>query len=143
MDINGEETSTLHTTLARLVFVTCASQATAERIAETLVMERLAACVNIIGKDDGFVRSFYIWEGTLERATEVLLIIKTTDERLAALEKRVAELHEYTTPEFLAVPVISGSNAYLEWLTKSVAPHKCVLATPLPQSPCPNRDIRE
>lgn len=106
-----------------IVFVTCASHTEGERLAEALVTERLAACVNVIGQDGGFVRSFYIWEGALQRESEVLLLIKTTSARLEALQKRVLEQHGYSTPEFLAVPVLSGSVSYLDWLVRSVEPN--------------------
>jgi periplasmic divalent cation tolerance protein len=119
--INGAKSQMV---AACIVFVTCASRTEAEVLAETLVTERLAACVNVIGTDSGPIRSFYVWEGALQRESEVLLLIKTTPARLESLETRVLELHSYTTPEFLAIPVLSGSAAYLDWLAQSVEPKR-------------------
>ena len=98
-----------------IAFVTAAGQDEAARIAESIVDERLAACVNIIGG----VQSVYRWEGRVTRDTEVLLIIKTTRERYEALERRVKELHSYTTPEIIAYEIERGSEDYLRWLRQS------------------------
>jgi periplasmic divalent cation tolerance protein len=105
---------------ACVVLVTCGSQAEAEVIAERIVVERLAACVNIIAGGSP-VRSFYIWEGSLQRDEEWLLLIKTMPARLASLKKRIQELHSYSVPEFIALPVIDGSEDYLGWLRQSVS----------------------
>lgn len=82
----------------------------------TLVEERLTACVNVI---DG-VGSVFRWEGRIEEAAEALAILKTTPGRVRELEKRVLALHPYDEPEFLALPVRSGSAGYMEWITRSV-----------------------
>ena len=74
--------------------------------------EQLAACVNILPG----MRSIYTWKGAIEQADERQILIKTTKERLPALESRVRELHPYDTPEFLAIPVVEGSPDYLAWL---------------------------
>lgn len=101
-----------------IVFVTAPNKDEAARIAETLVSERLAACVNIVGA----VESIYRWEGQVTRDSEALLIIKTTDERYEELEQRVKELHSYTTPEVIAYKVERGSEDYLRWLRESTQP---------------------
>lgn len=81
----------------------------------TLVLERLAACVTVLAE----VQAVYRWEGEVCEDRERQLIIKTTRDRLEALEQRVRALHPYQVPEFLAVPVTYGSGAYLAWLRDS------------------------
>ena len=93
-------------------YCTCPDLASAERLAEALVGERLAACVNVLPG----LRSVYRWRGTVERADEVLLLIKTTRERLDALAARVQALHPYELPELLAVEAAGGLPAYLDWV---------------------------
>jgi periplasmic divalent cation tolerance protein len=95
---------------------TCPDQATAGTLARTLVNERLAACVNQVGG----VRSTYRWEGQLHEDEEILLIIKTSAERLATLSARIEALHPYEVPELIAVKVIGGSERYLAWLGQTV-----------------------
>lgn len=102
----------------RLVFVTGPDAATVGRLARTLVEERLIACANLV---DG-VRSIYRWEGRIEEAGEALAILKTTAERVEALQARILELHPYDVPEILAVPVSGGAEAYLDWVGASVRP---------------------
>lgn len=98
----------------RLVFCTCPDAAIADRIADTLVGERLAACVNVVPG----LRSVYRWQGTLERADEVLLLIKTGSERVPALTARIGQLHPYELPEVIAVEVAGGLAAYLTWIAE-------------------------
>lgn len=97
---------------ALVCFCTCPDAASAERLAETLVGERLAACVNLLPG----VRSVYRWQGAVERADEVLLLIKTAGERLDALAARVRALHPHELPELVAVEAAGGLPAYLEWV---------------------------
>jgi len=98
-------------------FCTVPDRASAERIAHTLVAERLAACVNIIPQ----VVSVYRWQGQVERSEELLILIKTTREvRLGDLKDRLLTLHPYDVPEFLLVPVASGLEKYLAWVTQSI-----------------------
>jgi periplasmic divalent cation tolerance protein len=99
------------------VLCTCPEGAPAARLAETLVEERLAACVNRLA---GVVSNFR-WEGRVQQDTETLLIIKTTRAGLGALTARIRELHPYELPEVLAVPVVGGHGPYLEWLEAGVA----------------------
>lgn len=103
---------------ALIVLVTAPNTEEASRIADALVGGRLAACVNILGG----VESVYRWEGRVNRDSEVLMIIKTTEERYAELEAQVKALHSYTTPEVMAIQIERGSEAYLRWLSESVAP---------------------
>jgi len=95
-----------------VVYVTAGSTAEGDRLARALVNERLAACVSRIAP----VQSVYRWEGKLEQSEEQLLIIKTQRRLFAALEKRVRELHSYSAPEIVALPIIDGSQDYLRWM---------------------------
>jgi uncharacterized protein involved in tolerance to divalent cations/8-oxo-dGTP pyrophosphatase MutT (NUDIX family) len=99
-----------------IVYVTVGSAQEAEQLAQTLVGEKLAACVNRIKS----VRSVYRWQGAVEQSDEELLIIKTRKELFGALEKRVRELHSYAVPEIVALPIIAGSAPYLGWLRDQV-----------------------
>ncbi|MDH7487932.1 MAG: divalent-cation tolerance protein CutA [Anaerolineae bacterium] len=95
-----------------VAFVTAASTDEATRIAQALVEERLAACVNIVAP----IASVYRWEGRVQQDAEVLLLIKTTDARLPDLIQRVKALHSYQVPEVIALPIADGSPDYLRWL---------------------------
>jgi periplasmic divalent cation tolerance protein len=98
--------------LALVVLCTVSSLEEGRRLARELLDKRLAACVNLIPK----VESIYRWQGAVESAEEVLLVMKTTSVRFAELRDKIAELHSYDVPEILALPVTDGSAAYLEWL---------------------------
>lgn len=95
-----------------VVFITASSEEEAAIISHGLVEARLAGCVNIVRG----VRSIYIWQGKMEDESEVLMIAKTRRELFGPLLKRVKELHGYTVPEVIAVPIIEGSEDYLNWL---------------------------
>ena len=101
-----------------VVYVTVSSAQEGERIARALVDERLAACVNRLGT----VRSTYRWEGQVEQSDEELLMIKTSLERFTAIKQRVSELHSYSVPEIIALPILAGSEAYLRWLNEQLTP---------------------
>ncbi|HTJ43697.1 MAG TPA: divalent-cation tolerance protein CutA [Kofleriaceae bacterium] len=88
----------------------------ASSIARSLVEERLAACVNLVPQ----VRSFYVWQGAVEQSDELLAIIKTTVDGLAALRARLVALHPYDVPEVIALPVEDGHLPYLGWVRESV-----------------------
>jgi periplasmic divalent cation tolerance protein len=103
-------------TEARVVLVTAPSPEVATALGRALVDERLAACVNVVPG----LTSIYRWQGQREEASECLLVIKTDAARYAALERRVLELHPYSVPEILALPVDAGAPAYVEWLRESV-----------------------
>ena len=85
-----------------------------DAIARMLVDERLAACVNVLPP----MVSFYRWQGGVERDAERQVIIKTTRDRLVAVQQRLIELHSYDVPELLVLPVSDGSTAYLDWIRK-------------------------
>jgi len=104
-----------------VVLVTCGSRAEAQRIAREIVSRRLAACANLL---ETRVQSVYRWKRKVEKAREFLLVIKTSARRLPALEAEVARLHSYYVPEFIALPIIAGSPAYLRWLGDSVSPER-------------------
>jgi periplasmic divalent cation tolerance protein len=99
-----------------LVSVTTPSSEEAKRIAEALVQERLAACVNIVPA----ITSIYHWQGEVHRDSEVLLIAKSRPELFDPLAARVKELHSYEVPEIIALPIVAGSKAYLNWIDESV-----------------------
>lgn len=101
-----------------VVLVTCGSTKEAKSIANALVRNRLAACVNILTSP---VRSIYRWKGKVETAKEYLLLIKTSRRRFVALEKEIRRLHSYEVPEIIALPIAAGSKPYLKWLVESVA----------------------
>jgi periplasmic divalent cation tolerance protein len=101
----------------RVVLVTCSTLEEARKIARGVVEKRVAACVNIVTHA---VESFYSWEGKLQNTSEYLLIIKTSQEQLQQLQKEVLALHSYDTPEFIVLPIVTGSDAYLKWLGESV-----------------------
>jgi periplasmic divalent cation tolerance protein len=96
----------------RVVLVTCASIAEARKIGRAVVEKELAACANIVSG----VESIYRWQGKVERAREVLVIIKTAGTRLRELEREVKRLHSYDVPEFIAFPIVGGSKEYLKWI---------------------------
>lgn len=97
---------------------TCPDADSAARLAETLVAERLAACVNVLPG----VRSVYRWQDAIERSDEVLLLIKTSGDRLAALTRRIVELHPNELPEVVAVEAVGGHLPYLDWVAAATRP---------------------
>lgn len=101
-----------------IVFVTASSSEEAARIGRTLVDEQLAACVNLIPS----VASTYRWRGQVEDAAEALLIVKTRQDLVERLTRRVQALHSYTVPEVIALPVVGGNPEYLRWIDDSVVP---------------------
>ena len=103
---------------ALICFCTCPDADSAERIAPALVAERLAACVNLLPG----LRSVYRWQGKLEAAAEVLLLVKTSAEAYPALQERLRQLHPYELPELLAVEAASGLPEYLQWLAAESRP---------------------
>ena len=98
-----------------VVLVTCGSEEEAAKIANSLVEEGVAACVNIISP----VRSIYRWEGKIWDEKEWVLIIKTQKKRFEELQKKVKSLHSYSVPEVIALPIVEGSAPYLKWLEET------------------------
>lgn len=97
------------------VFCTVPDLETARRIAHTVVYEGLAACVNLLPG----LTSVYRWQGQVEESSELLLIIKTRQERYPALEARIQALHPYQVPEIIALAIERGSASYLDWIAES------------------------
>jgi periplasmic divalent cation tolerance protein len=100
---------------AILVLTTVGSEDQAITIARALIEDRLAACVNVLPE----MTSVYRWEGAVQEDRERQLIIKTTRPALDAVRERVHALHGYDLPEFLVLPVDSGSERYLQWIEES------------------------
>ena len=96
----------------RVVLVTAPDAETAAIIGRTLVEERLIACANLVPG----IRSIYRWEGQVADEAEVLLVLKTRADCCAAVAARVKALHPYALPEVVALPVVDGSEAYLDWV---------------------------
>ncbi len=99
-----------------VAFVTCSSKKEAMLIANKLLNKKLAACVNII---EG-LSSFFWWKGTVDKAAESLLIIKTVKNNFGKIEKTVKKLHSYDVPEIIALPIVAGSRSYLKWIDDSI-----------------------
>jgi len=95
-----------------VVFSTASSAAEAEAIAQRLIEDRLAACVNVVTG----VRSFYRWKGKIENSPEWLLVIKSSRVRFDALRAALEKLHSYEVPEAIALPVVEGAANYLNWM---------------------------
>jgi periplasmic divalent cation tolerance protein len=94
------------------VIVTTANKQEAEKIVKSCLKERLIACGNIIGP----VSSFFHWSGKIERAEEYLIFMKSRRDLFEKLEENVKVLHSYEVPEILALPIVEGVKAYLDWL---------------------------
>jgi periplasmic divalent cation tolerance protein len=101
-----------------VVLSTVPDNETGETIARTLVDERLAACVNLLPP----MTSIYRWTGAVERDTERQLLIKTTRDRVPAIETRLRQLHSYDLPELIVIDATGGSAEYLAWVASSVNP---------------------
>jgi len=103
---------------ALLVFTNLPDRAAAEKLAEALVAQRVAACVSILGP----CRSVYRWQGAVQKQDEHLMLIKSTADRYATLEQAIRAAHPYELPEIVAVPIERGLPAYLEWVAAETAP---------------------
>ena len=102
---------------AIVVFMTAGNAVEAQRIADRLVENKLAACVQILPE----IQSVYRWKNEVQHEKEVLLLAKTTDERFVDLEKEVRAMHSYETPEIVAVPASQVSEPYRAWLLDSIS----------------------
>ncbi|MFH1755217.1 MAG: divalent-cation tolerance protein CutA [Candidatus Latescibacterota bacterium] len=100
----------------QVVFITSPNSEEAHKIAETLVEERLAACVNIIAG----CRSIYRWKGKIVTDDEVLMIAKTHSARFERFKERVSELHSYDVPEMIALDIDAGSRPYIDFLREAL-----------------------
>ncbi len=99
-----------------VIFITVANEKEAKLISNSLVEKKLAACVNCVDK----IKSTFFWQGKIDKADELLLIVKSKKNLLPKLFKEVKSLHSYTVPEIIALPIISGYKPYLEWINESV-----------------------
>lgn len=104
-----------------IVLVTTSSQQEASLIASALIESHLAACVTVIP-----VQSIYRWQGQINHEQEWQLIIKTKLELFQALSDQVTELHSYEVPEIIALPIIAGSQSYLNWIEENVKNLGCI-----------------
>lgn len=102
-----------------VIFSTVSSEEEAKKITRALLEEKLAACVNILPS----VESFFWWEGKIDTAREMLLIIKTLEKNIPFVTKRIKELHSYKVPEIIAMEISGGNNDYLRWIGESIS-HK-------------------
>jgi periplasmic divalent cation tolerance protein len=100
-----------------VVLTNCGSAEEAAKIARALVEKKLAACVNVMP----VVRSFYRWKGVIEDEQESLLVIKSSRALFNDLRVEIEKLHSYEVPEVIAVPIVDGSEGYLEWLDRELA----------------------
>jgi len=99
-----------------VVLVTAKNKKEAQKIANSLIKHKLAACVNIVDKID----SLFFWGGKIDKARESLLVIKSKKEKLARIIKLVRSLHSYQVPEIIALPIIAGDKPYLRWIDATV-----------------------
>lgn len=100
---------------AVLLYVTTANEEEAVKIARALVEERLVACVNMMAP----VRSFFYWQDALEDAREVVFVAKTLRSSVAKVSERIKQLHSYDVPAIIALPIVDGDKAYLDWVAAS------------------------
>ncbi len=105
-------------TMEVVIFCTAPDAKTAERLAHSLVEEKLAACCNIVPG----LTSIYLWEGKVQKDAEVLLIIKSDARLFKALEQKIKDLHPYEVPEIIALPIKQGSQDYLKWIQEVIRP---------------------
>ncbi|MDO8488968.1 MAG: divalent-cation tolerance protein CutA [Candidatus Omnitrophota bacterium] len=95
-----------------VILVTASNKKEAQCIATGLISSKLAACVNIVDKVD----SLFFWKGKIDKAKELLLIIKSKKEKLPKIIKLIKSLHSYKVPEIIAIPIIAGDKPYLRWI---------------------------
>ncbi len=100
----------------QVAFITCPNEESANKLADLLIANHLAACVNIVPG----LTSVYRWQGEVCRDSELLLIVKTRKERRAAIASLLEESHPYSEPELIFLPITSGSQGYLDWVSKHV-----------------------
>lgn len=101
---------------ANFIYMTAGSKDEARKIGRELVAARLAACVNILDN----MNSFYRWQGEIQDDNEVVIIAKTTEDRVPALIEKVNAMHSYDCPCIVAIPVSGGNPAFLDWIAAEV-----------------------
>jgi len=100
-----------------MIFVTASNHDEAKVIADALLKDKLAACVNIVDS----IKSFFLWKGKLDRTQESLLIIKTKVGKFNKICSKVKTIHSYDVPEIIALPIIEGDNQYLQWIDEEIS----------------------
>jgi len=115
-DIEPESLSSPRESRYCVVFCTCPDQASAESIADMLVKNRLAACVNILPG----ITSIYQWQGKLEKSQELLLIVKSRSSVFDAVKNAILKLHPYELPEIISIPLLNGFSNYLSWIDDNI-----------------------
>jgi periplasmic divalent cation tolerance protein len=101
-----------------IIFVTCKDKLEAKEITQSLLEQRLIACGNIVSP----VTSFFHWEGKIDRAEECLIVMKSRKDLFDQIAEQVKGLHSYEVPEILALPIVEGSKAYLDWMNAVLKP---------------------
>jgi periplasmic divalent cation tolerance protein len=101
-----------------IILVTCKDKQEAEKITQSLLKEHLIACANIVNP----VTSFFHWHGKIDRAEECLIVMKSRMDLFSQVAERVKGLHSYEVPEILALPIVEGSKAYLDWMAGVLKP---------------------
>jgi len=101
-----------------VVLIMTSSKHEAEEIGKALLESRLAACVNIVEP----VRSLFRWQGAIERQEEALMLVKSRSDLLPSMIRIVKEMHSYTVPEVIALPILAGSSDYIGWVDESLRP---------------------
>ncbi len=99
-----------------VIFITASNKKEASHIAEELVKNKLAACVNLVDN----ITSVFWWKGKIDKASEVLLLVKSKKSKIPKIIKLVKSLHSYEVPEIIALPIISGDKKYLNWINESL-----------------------
>jgi periplasmic divalent cation tolerance protein len=99
-----------------VILVTAPSREEAEAIAQTLISAKLAACVTLLP-----VHSVYTWQGEIQKEDEWQLLIKSQLDRFPQLEAKIREVHSYEVPEIIALPILTGSQSYLSWISEQVS----------------------
>jgi len=120
LDLTSSSDKTEAIAKAILVLTNLPDSVSAEKLAEALIREKLAACVNMLAP----CISMYEWQGKLEKTTEIPMLIKTTIPCYPALEAAIIELHPYELPEIIHVPITGGFNAYLSWVSHNTSHQK-------------------
>ncbi len=98
------------------IYMTAGSKDEARKIGKALVISRLAACVNILDN----MNSFYMWQGKVQDDTEIVMIAKTTEDRVPELVEKVKSLHSYDCPCIVSIPILDGNQAFLDWIAEEV-----------------------
>ena len=101
-----------------VIFVTTKTKDEAEKISQLLIRERLIACANIVSP----ITSFFRWVGNIEKGEESLILMKSRLDLFAEVAEHVKRLHSYEVPEVLALPIVEGSKAYLDWMSVALKP---------------------